>query len=74
MDGRRKKDEEIIDNDKFAAACSMQNIDVNKQDLNNFLQLCFDLGILHRRKDNNEAYYMMDYIESKQLLENQIYL
>jgi len=74
QDGRRKKDEEIIDNDKFAASCSMQNIDVDKTDLNNFLQLCFDLGILQRRKDNNLAYYMMDYNESKQLLENQIYI
>jgi hypothetical protein len=74
QDGRRKKDEEIISLDKFAASCSMQNIDVNKTDLNNFLQLCFDLGILQRRKDNNEAFYVIDYMEAKQLIENQIYL
>lgn len=74
QDGRRKKDEEIISMDKFSAACSMQNIDVDKTDLNNFLQLCFDLGILQRRKDNNEAFYVLDYNESKTLLENQIYL
>lgn len=73
-DGRRKKDEEAISIDKFSASCSMQNIDVNRQDLNNFLQLCFDLGILQRRKDNNESYYTMGYTEAKQLLENQIYL
>lgn len=74
QDGRRKKDEEIIDNDKFAASCSMQNIDVDKTDLNNFLQLSFDLGLIQRRKDNNLAYYMMDYLEARQLLENQIYI
>jgi len=74
QDSRRKKNEEIITTDKFAALCSMQNIDVNKQEINNFLQLCFDLGISQRRKDNNEAYYSMDYQEAKQSIENQVYL
>lgn len=74
QDGRRKKEEEIITTEKFTALCGMQNIDVNKQDINNFLQLCYDLGIIQRRKDNSEPFYVLDYQTAKQNLENQIYL
>ncbi len=74
QDGRRKKDEETISIEKMAASCSMQDIDVDRTDLTNFMQLLVDLGAIHRRKDDNGLYYSLEYADAKQLLENQIYL
>lgn len=74
QNGTRKKDDETIDNDKLAAICSMQNIDLNKTEINTFLQLCFDLGIIHRRKDDSSVHYLLEYSEAKKLIEEQIYL